>query len=139
MFMALVGITRKLQNAENTRPASTLPNVLSGEIGLTEAAARRIREQIAAASFDQGGLLVAVQGGGCSGLSYVFTIVETPPTSDHRRFTSHDATIFVDEKSMRVLGGTIVDLHQELGKTGYVMRNPNAHSVCSCGSSFSLG
>jgi iron-sulfur cluster insertion protein len=103
---------------------------------LTERAARRIRDLVAA----DGGtamLRLAVSGGGCSGFQYGFTLDDTL-TAEDRVVEREGAKLVVDEVSLGLLGGAEVDFTEELVGSSFTVRNPNASSSCGCGKSFSL-
>ncbi len=105
-------------------------------ITVTEKALAKIRAVLAAESMPgQGGLRVGVQGGGCSGLSYVVQF-ESGPSERDRIFTFEDVRLFVDPKSFIYLAGMVLDYEETLMKTGFVFQNPNAAKSCGCGSSF---
>lgn len=103
---------------------------------LTERAARRIRDLVAA---DGGAamLRLAVSGGGCSGYQYGFTL-DDAVTDDDRVVEREGAKLVVDEISLGLLGGAEVDFTEELVGSSFTVRNPNASSSCGCGKSFSL-
>jgi iron-sulfur cluster insertion protein len=103
---------------------------------LTERAARRIRDLVAA---DGGAamLRLAVSGGGCSGYQYGFTL-DDAMTDDDRVVEREGAKLVVDEISLGLLGGAEVDFTEELVGSSFTVRNPNASSSCGCGKSFSL-
>lgn len=105
-------------------------------ISLTDRALDRIRAVLAQEGLrDNGGIRLGVQGGGCSGLSYVVQF-ESGPQERDRIFTFGDVRVFVDPKSFIYLAGMTVDYEQTLMKTGFVFHNPNAAKSCGCGSSF---
>lgn len=105
-------------------------------ITVTEKALARIRAVLAAESLaGEGGLRLGVQGGGCSGLSYVVQF-ESGPHERDRIFTFGDVRVFVDPKSFIYLAGTELDYEETLMKTGFVFRNPQATKSCGCGTSF---
>lgn len=136
--MALIAIGRKKKDDDPpAREVVDSASVKPDEIFVTAAAARRVKEKSAEEGVPGGVLRIAVKGGGCSGLSYHFTYVEAPKDVDHI-FTRDDARVCVDPKSLKVLGGTILEWDQALGKSGFVLMNPHAKSTCSCGSSFSV-
>ncbi len=85
---------------------------------------------------DQGGLRLGVQGGGCSGLSYVIKF-DTQPRERDRVFTYGDVRVFIDPKSFIYLHGMTLDWEQTLMHQGFVFSNPNAQKSCGCGTSFS--
>lgn len=133
--MALIAIKRKQAAAPPVLDEKL--EVASDAIGLTRAGAEAVKERLRDEGKTDGVLRVAIMGGGCNGLSYVFSVEESVKETDHV-FSAHDARVVVDPKSLRALGGTVLDFNRELGKKGFVMKNPNASSSCSCGSSFSL-
>lgn len=104
-------------------------------IQVTEKALDRIRKILAKESAG-GGLRLAVQGGGCSGLSYLFKI-ETKERAGDRVFGSGDAKVLIDPKSLVYLDGLTLDYKESLIQSGFVIDNPNAQKTCSCGTSFS--
>ena len=105
-------------------------------IALSPAAARRIRE-IAAVEGRPLMLRVAVQGGGCSGFQYRFDLVETGHAED-LRIERDGAAALVDDISVALLKGSLIDFVDELAGAEFKVRNPNAKSSCGCGVSFSL-
>jgi iron-sulfur cluster assembly protein len=104
-------------------------------IQVTERATDRIR-QILAKEGGQGGLRLAVQGGGCSGLSYLFKLETKERTGDHV-FGCGDARVLIDPKSFVYLDGLTLDYKESLIQSGFTIDNPNAEKTCSCGTSFS--
>ena len=110
----------------------------SGSVTLTDAAVARIRALLEEGKVPaEGGLRLAVQGGGCSGLSYAVRF-DTRQTDKDKVFTYEGGVrVFVDPKSLIYLAGMIVDYKNELMQQGFVFENPNAQKSCGCGSSFS--
>ena len=104
-------------------------------IQVTPKAAQRIR-QIVAKEGVGGGLRLAVQGGGCSGLTYQFKIETGERPSDHI-FAFDGAKVLIDPKSLVFLDGLTLDYTESLMQSGFVIENPNAQKTCSCGTSFS--
>ena len=96
---------------------------------------RRLRELAAedpAASI----LRVAVDGGGCSGYQYTFSLDTTPAPRD-RVFDVGGARVVVDEISFEFVKGSTVDYVEEMIRSSFAIAdNPNAESGCGCGSSF---
>lgn len=121
---------------QNVTPAgSTVP---SGSVTLTDAAVARIRVLMEQGKVPaEGGLRLAVQGGGCSGLSYAVRF-DARQTDKDKVFTYEGGVrVFVDPKSLIYLAGMIVDYKNELMQQEFVFENPNAQKSCGCGSSFS--
>ncbi len=106
-------------------------------ITITEAAAKKIRENLQKQDTPQGGLRLGVKGGGCSGLNYVIRY-EADQRQGDKIFEKDGARIFVDLKSLLYLRGTTLDWKSSLMQEGFSFDNPNARSSCSCGVSFSM-
>jgi iron-sulfur cluster assembly accessory protein len=106
------------------------------EISLSPAAAQRIRA-IGVAEGRDVMLRVAVEGGGCSGFQYQFDLVDAAEPDD-LRIELDGAAALVDEMSMIMLKGSVIDFVDELASAEFKIRNPNAKSSCGCGVSFSI-
>lgn len=106
------------------------------QITLSPSAAQRIRA-IGAAEGRDLMLRVAVEGGGCSGFQYQFDLVERAETDDFR-IELDGAAAVVDEMSLVMLKGSVIDFVDELASAEFKIRNPNAKSSCGCGVSFSI-
>ncbi len=105
-------------------------------IRVTPKAIQKVKEQFARHNVTEGGLRLGVQGGGCSGLSYLFKLEATPrPTDNVYEFDG--VRIFVDPKSLVYLNGMTLDYRESLIHSGFVFENPNAKKSCGCGTSFS--
>ena len=104
-------------------------------IELTPGAIRRVRE-VMQQKPEIGGLRLGVQGGGCSGFSYVMQFESGPRASD-QVYEFEGAKVFVDPKSLVYLQGMTLDYKADLMQQGFVIHNPNAKSTCGCGTSFS--
>lgn len=101
----------------------------------TANAAKRIAEMTAA----EGALAlrVAVNGGGCSGFQYEFSLAKAPEAEDVT-IEAHGAKVLIDPTSLDLLKGSQLDYIDELGGSYFNISNPNATSSCGCGNSFSL-
>ena len=82
-------------------------------------------------------LRVFVQGGGCSGFSYGFTLDEAQNEDDFD-FSYDDIKVVVDSMSYQYLQGSNIDYKEDLMTSSFVIDNPQAVSTCGCGSSFSI-
>lgn len=80
---------------------------------------------------------VAVEGGGCSGLTYKLEFDNQLKEND-KVFESNEIKIVVDKKSFLYLVGTELDYTDGLNGKGFVFNNPNATRTCGCGESFSV-
>jgi len=78
-----------------------------------------------------------VQGGGCSGMSYGFTIDEEQNEDDFI-IDNTDGLVIIDSMSMQYLSGSTVDYKEDLTGSNFVVSNPHAQTTCGCGSSFSV-
>lgn len=74
-----------------------------------------------------------VQGGGCSGFQYGFTLDEQQGDDD---FEVNG--VLVDSMSMQYLSGATIDYKDDIHGSSFVINNPNAQTTCGCGSSFSV-
>ena len=95
-------------------------------VSVTERAAARIKELIAAESREGQGLRVKVVGGGCSGLQYKVDF-DAPKATD-KVFEKDGAKVLVDMKSLLYLSGTELDYKEELMQSGFVFQNPNVRN-----------
>ncbi len=103
---------------------------------LTEGAARRIREIVAAEPGAQA-LRISVEGGGCSGFQYRFDIVAAPELDD-AVIEFAGATLLVDRLSLDYMGGSTVDYVDDLIGAQFKVKNPHAVAACGCGTSFTV-
>jgi iron-sulfur cluster assembly protein len=124
-------MTGNTAETEATRPDT------SQAVQITEVAAKRILLLMSKQGLGEGGLRVGVKGGGCSGLSYVFSWEKEARPGDEV-FEGHGAKIFVDKKSYLFLKGTVLDYDTSLMSKGFVLSNPNAKGSCGCGTSFGV-
>lgn len=106
-------------------------------IDITESAAKHVREFTGKTEDDTVSLRVAVRGGGCSGLTYDLEVDDDPRDTD-RVIEQRGVTIMIDKKSYIFLAGTVLDYSGGLNGKGFVFSNPNAKTVCGCGTSFSV-
>jgi iron-sulfur cluster insertion protein len=104
-------------------------------IVFTDAAATKVAELIR----DEGNpslmLRVYVQGGGCSGMQYGFEFDEAMQEGD-TLVEKLGVRLLVDPMSYQYLSGAEIDYREGLEGAQFVIRNPNAHTTCGCGSSF---
>ena len=74
---------------------------------------------------------------GCSGLAYKLEFVDSS-NSDDEMFESNGIKIFVDQKSLKYLDGTVLDYTKEGLQEGFKFTNPNVKDECGCGESFTV-
>jgi iron-sulfur cluster assembly accessory protein len=106
------------------------------KFAITSSAATQIAK-ILASEADGSCLRVAVQGGGCSGFSYIFSIDDTQ-TSDDLAFARDGITVLVDEMSLQYMEGSEIDWVDDLIGAAFQINNPNATASCGCGTSFDV-
>ncbi|HNR49791.1 MAG TPA: iron-sulfur cluster assembly accessory protein [Bacteroidia bacterium] len=80
---------------------------------------------------------VGVDGGGCSGLTYLLEF-DTVIKPDDKVFEDKGIKIVCDKKSFLYLIGTELDYTDGLNGKGFHFRNPNASRTCGCGESFAV-
>ena len=81
-------------------------------------------------------LRVFVQGGGCSGMQYGFTLDEEQNDDDWDLEIS-GVKVLVDSMSGGYLQGAEIDYKEDQYGASFSIKNPNAVTTCGCGSSFS--
>lgn len=104
---------------------------------LTENAVVKIKDILAEENNPDTRLRVFVQGGGCSGFSYGFTLDQVQNEDDFL-IEQSGLAVLVDAMSSQYLQGANVDYREDLSGSQFVIKNPNAQSTCGCGSSFSI-
>ena len=87
-------------------------------------------------SYEQGGLRVSVQPGGCSGFKYGL-LIEDEAAEDDLVVDQGGWRVFVDPFSAQYLNGVTIDYVTSMMGSGFTFKNPNATGGCGCGSSFS--
>jgi len=92
--------------------------------------------EIAALTGQAKPLRVAVEGGGCSGFQYQITLDEALPSD--LVLQGDGGTVLIDEESLPLLAGAVIDFTEELIGARFVVQNPNATASCGCGVSFSI-
>lgn len=106
-------------------------------ISFTPSAVEKVRELLAETGDENLALRIFVQGGGCAGFQYGFAFDEHT-AEDDVHYENGGARLLLDPMSMQYLMGAEVDYEDGLEGARFVIRNPNAESTCSCGSSFSM-
>jgi iron-sulfur cluster assembly protein len=111
-------------------------NVITEQpVRLTERAARQVMKIKEQESLDLY-LRVAVEGGGCSGLSYKLGLDHR--TEEDELFESNGVELIVDSKHLMYLEGIEIDYPDGLDARGFTFDNPNATDNCGCGTSFAI-
>ncbi len=110
---------------------------LPDPIIFTDAASLKVKELIEEENNPNLKLRVFVQGGGCSGFQYGFTFDEEI-NEDDATMEKNGVTLLIDSMSYQYLVGAEIDYKEDLEGAQFVIKNPNATTTCSCGSSFSV-
>jgi iron-sulfur cluster insertion protein len=104
-------------------------------ITVTEQAQHKIRDILAEENNPELKLRVFVQGGGCSGMSYGFTLDEVQ-NEDDWNLDINGVHVLVDSMSGGYLQGAQIDYKDSEMGSSFSISNPNAETTCGCGSSF---
>ena len=102
---------------------------------LTESAIEKIKDILSEEANTNIKLRVFVQGGGCSGFQYGFTLDEDQ-TDDDFEHEYGGVKVLVDSMSWQYLQGSTINYKEDLMGASFAIDNPNASSTCGCGSSF---
>ena len=105
-------------------------------ITITDPAVAKIKDIIAEEDMPGLKLRVFVQGGGCSGMQYGFTL-DQEIGEDDWTLDIDGVEILVDSMSGQYLQGAVVDYKDDIMGATFSINNPNAQTTCGCGSSFS--
>jgi iron-sulfur cluster insertion protein len=106
-------------------------------ITISESAKEKILDILVEESNPNIALRTFVQGGGCSGFSYGFTL-EEEKNEDDFEFSVGSFKVLIDAMSMQYMQGATIDYKEELIGSSFTITNPNATSTCGCGSSFGV-
>jgi iron-sulfur cluster insertion protein len=106
-------------------------------ITITESARLKIEDILLEEGNPELKLRMFVQGGGCSGFSYGFTLDEMKNEDDFE-FNVGSTSVLVDALSAQYVEGAEINYKDDLMGSSFVISNPNATTTCGCGSSFSV-
>lgn len=106
-------------------------------ITVTETAVAKIQDILREENNPDLKLRVFVQGGGCSGFQYGFTLDDTT-TDDDFNLEISGVTVLVDSMSSQYLQGAEIDYREDNYGASFNIKNPQATTTCGCGSSFSV-
>ena len=117
-------------------PENSLAPSSTGQFSLSANAAERIQVMLSSEA-ENSFFRVAVNGGGCSGFQYDFSI-DTTRQDDDLVFVSHGVEVIIDEMSLDLVDNSELDYVQALMGSYFAVQNPNATASCGCGTSFSV-
>ena len=110
---------------------------MSDMITITDSAVKKIKEIVAEENDPNLKVRMFVQGGGCSGFQYGFTLDEDQQEDDFD-IEKDGIHILVDAMSSQYVQGAEIDWQESVAGSQFAIRNPNAQTTCGCGSSFSI-
>jgi len=105
---------------------------MTNKIEFTDQALKQI-EKILLENNKKNYFRISVQGGGCSGFKYDFSF-DDQINQDDIKFNK----TLIDNESLKLISGSIVDYKEELIGSSFIIKNPKASSSCGCGLSFSI-
>jgi len=106
-------------------------------ITISDSAKEKIKDILLEENNPKLALRTFVQGGGCSGFSYGFTLDEEMNEDDFE-IPLEGFRVLVDAMSMNYLTGAEIDYKEEVMGSSFTIKNPNATTTCGCGSSFGV-
>jgi iron-sulfur cluster assembly protein len=83
-------------------------------------------------------ILLSCKSGGCNGLEYVLEPVNEPVENAEKQISPNGLVLYVCNLSILHLLNTKLDWVEDIMGDRFVFDNPNAHSMCGCGSTFSI-
>lgn len=119
-------------NLEINPEAKELPTVRVTHAAVAHI--KRIQSENEMAGF---GLRFGLQGGGCSGYSYLLEFEEEPQPEDEV-FHFDGVRVFMNPLHIEYLRGTVIDFEDSLMGAGFKLDNPNVKRKCGCGQSFDV-
>lgn len=106
-------------------------------ITITPAANERMRHFLAGTP-TAAGVRFGVKRTGCSGFAYVVDLADAVGEGD-RLVEVDGLPLIVDDKSLAMVEGTVIDFQRQGLNASFVFHNPNATGECGCGESFTVG
>ena len=107
-------------------------------ITITDSAVAKIKEILAEENDPNLKVRMFVQGGGCSGFQYGFTLDDQGAQEEDFVIERDGIELLVDAMSSQYVQGAEVDYTESVTGSQFAIRNPNAQTTCGCGSSFSV-
>ncbi|MBC7399502.1 MAG: iron-sulfur cluster assembly accessory protein [Mucilaginibacter sp.] len=116
---------------------STAVETMPAPVTLTEGAVKELhklkdQQEIG----DDFGLRIGVEGGGCSGMSYVLGFDQKK--DGDQEFLLEGLRVFMNKAHGMYLMGMEINFQDGLNARGFTFDNPNAAKTCGCGTSFSV-
>ena len=105
-------------------------------IVVTDSAKDKMREILAEENDPSLKVRAFVQGGGCSGFQYGFTL-DTEQGEDDFTIDLDGVSLLVDAMSAQYMSEATIDWETSIRGSNFKISNPQAQTTCGCGSSFS--
>src|SRR5688500_18132614 len=109
--------------------AETTPTEMPAPLPFNDSAAAKMADVNAEDGKPSLQLRVFVQGGGCSGFQYGFTVDEIT-NEDDTVMTKNGVSLLIDAMSYQYLLGAEIDYKEDLQGAQFVIKNPNATTTC---------
>ena len=106
-------------------------------MSVTDAAADRVKEIVAAADKPIVGVRVGVKNGGCAGMSYTMEFADAVAANDEV-VEDKGVKLLIDPKALLFLLGSEMDFKVDKLSASFVFKNPNETSACGCGESVAI-
>jgi iron-sulfur cluster assembly protein len=106
-------------------------------ITITPAASERMRHFLASTPA-AAGVRFGVKRTGCSGFAYVVDLAQAMDDGD-QLVEVDGLPLIVNDKSLALVQGTVIDFQRQGLNASFVFHNPNATGECGCGESFTVG
>lgn len=103
-------------------------------VTLTDSAADKLRDMLDGRESVEDTLRIFVKPGGCTGFSYAMAL-DTAHEGDEL-FEIKGVRVAVEADSLDLIEGSEVDFVDDITGQGFRIQNPQATSMCGCGSSF---
>lgn len=108
-------------------------------ITVTDSAVEKLKEILKEEDNPDLKVRMFVEGGGCSGMQYGFTLEDQPANEDDFDLeVAPGVHMLVDAMSGQYVQGAEVDWKESVQGAQFAISNPNAQTSCGCGSSFSV-
>lgn len=104
-------------------------------IEITESAKQHLLEIM---TLNDKKIKLAVKGGGCSGFTYDWQLVDEVLTNDEQFPLDKKNNLLVDNLSLLYLAGMTIDYKKDVFGSLLKLDNPNTTSMCGCGESFTV-
>ncbi len=117
-------------------PASKTARPRPKVLGLTDAAAARVRE-VMESKPDAVALKIGIKKGGCAGMEYTISWADSIGKFDEV-VEDKGVKVVIDPSAVLYLLGTEMDWKVDKFSAQFVFKNPNQKSACGCGESVNL-